>query len=175
MLRATSFLLLLLALIHTAAASAHVVAQPSFIATGESSTVRLTGPNERDQPMTGFSVTVPSGVEIVHAHPVDGWSETTHGRTATWTGGSLASRSEETFRIGLEASVEPGTVALEIEQLYDGGEIVRWPVSLTVVPPPEGASQNLGLAAAVGLIGLLVVVAVVVLSWWRRSGSLQER
>ena len=157
------------ALVLAASASAHVVAQPSYIATGESSTLELRGPNERDAPMTGFSVSVPSGVEILHAHPVDGWEEAIEGQTATWNGGSLAANSEQTFRLELETSVEPGIVALEVEQLYDGGEVVRWPVSLTVVPSAESPSQNLGLAAVVGLIGLLAVAAVAVLAWRRRA------
>ncbi len=138
---------------------------------GESSTLELRGPNERDAPMTGFSVSVPNGLEILHAHPVDGWEEAIEGQTATWNGGSLAANSEETFGIELEASVEPGVVQLEAEQLYRTGDAVRWPVSLTVIPGSDTPSQNLGLAAVVGLIGLLAVAAVVVLAWRRRAES----
>jgi hypothetical protein len=60
---------------------------------------------------------------------------------------------------------------LEAEQLYRTGDVVRWPVSLTVIPGSDTPSQNLGLAAVVGLIGLLAVAAVVVFAWRRRAES----
>jgi HAMP domain-containing protein len=44
-----------------------------------------------------------------------------------------------------------------------------------VVPAEESASQNLALAAVVGLIGLLVVGAVAMLAWRRRTEPLQEK
>ena len=65
---------------------------------------------------------------------------------------------------------------LETELLYDDGGVVRWPVPITVLPPAEEASQDLALAAVVGLIGLLVVGAVAMLAWRRRTAStLQEK
>ena len=54
---------------------------------------------------------------------------------------------------------------LETELLYDDGGVVRWPVPMTVTPAAESSSQNLALAAVVGLIGLLVVAAVAMLAW----------
>jgi hypothetical protein len=44
-----------------------------------------------------------------------------------------------------------------------------------VTPATEGSSQNLALAAVVGLIGVLVVAAVAMLAWRRREPSLQEK
>ena len=59
---------------------------------------------------------------------------------------------------------------LETELLYESDGVVRWPVPITVLPAEEGASQNLALAAVVGLIGVLVVGAVAMLAWRRRLG-----
>ncbi len=125
--------------------------------------------------MTGFSITVAPGLEIEHAHAAEGWSEQAGGLTASWRGGSLAPGEEESFGMTIKADAEPGVLLLEAEQSYDGGEVVRWPVMITVLPSDESPSQNLVLAGAVGLIGLLVVAAVAIISWRRRERSLQEK
>ncbi len=155
-------------------ASAHVVAMPPFVAAGGDATISLSAPNERSEPMTGFTVTVPSGFAIFDAH-APGWTATVEGSTATWTGSTLSAGAEAEFVVQIEGPPEPGPAELEAEQLYPGGEIVRWPVALTVVPAAESPSQNLALAAAVGLIGLLVVAGIVAVAWWRRGRLLQER
>ena len=160
------------ALAVVAPAAAHVVVSPAFVQSGGTGTVDLTGPNERDVPMTGFSVSVPGGLEIVHAHGPVGWAASVVGRSATWRGGSLAPGDEATFGIVLEVSAEPGTVELEAVQRYADG-VVRWPVSLTVTPAAESPSQNLALAGVVGLIGVLVLAAMGALAWRRRADSLR--
>jgi hypothetical protein len=150
-------------------AAAHVVAAPAFVASGSSGSVTFSGANERDVPMTAFALTVPAGLEIAHAHELEGWDETVDGSTATWRGGPLAPTEEIAFGITLDADVEPGVVELQAVQRYpDGGE-VSWPVALTITPAEESPSQNLALAGVVGLIGLLLVVAVAMLAWRRRS------
>ena len=123
--------------------------------------------------MTSFAVTVPTGFEIRHAHGGEGWSATIDGSTATWTGGSIAARSTTTFGVVLKADRSPGAVALQAEEGYGGGEVVRWPVALTVVPGAASPSQNVALAVVVALLGMLMVMAVVVLAWRRRT--LQEK
>jgi hypothetical protein len=154
-----------------ASGAAHVIPFPSFIPAGESQLVELSFPNERDRTMVGFSVAAPSGVEIVHAHTAEGWQETFDGSKATWRGGSLAPEAATTFSVELRAETEPGPVELEAEQLFDDDARVDWPVALTVTPATEPPSQNLALAGVVGLVGLLVVAAVVALAWRRRAGS----
>jgi hypothetical protein len=149
-------------------AAAHVFGSPQFIPSGSTETITLDVPNERPEPMTGFVVKAPPGLEIEHAHPADGWTEEITGSTATWSGGPLAHLALTKFLISLKATAAPGPVALETELTYDSGAIVRWPVSLTVVPANEN-SQNVALAAVVGLIGLLVVGAVTMLAWRRRT------
>ena len=109
------------------------------------------------------------GLVIEHAHPVDGWDATSDDSIATWTGGSLAPDAEETFGITLAADAEPGILELTAEQLYSDGAVVPWRVAIQVLPEEESPSQNLALAGVVGLIGVLLVVAIAMLAWRRRS------
>jgi uncharacterized protein YcnI len=162
-------------LVFAGSASAHVIAMPTYIPSKGSEAIILEVPNERPDPMTSFVVNVPSGIEIEHAHPADGWSESVEGATARWTGGSLPARTQVDFRLTLKADVEPGAVALDAEQLYGDGGVVTWPVSITITPPTESPSQNLALAGVVGLIGVLVVAAITMLAMRRRSPPVQER
>jgi hypothetical protein len=158
------------ALLLAGTASAHVFGNPQFIPSGSTETIRFDVPNERSEPMTGFVVKAPAGLVIEHAHPSEGWTETLAGSTATWRGGPLAQFASASFGVSLKATAPPGPVALETEQTYDSGAVVGWPVSMTVVPANEN-SQNLALAAVVGLVGLLVVVAVAMLAWRRRTAA----
>ena len=150
-------------------ASAHVIATPTYVASGSSQSIEFSGPNERTKPMTAFSLSVPAGLEIEHAHPVDGWTEESTASTATWTGGSLAPREDIPFRVALKAIADPGVLQVQAKQRYPDGGIVSWPVAITVLPAKASPSQNLALAGVVGLIGVLVVVAVAMLAWRRRS------
>lgn len=158
----------IVALLVVPLARAHVVAMPGFLPSQGTKSISLDVPNEREQPMTSFVVTAPSGLAILHAHSVAGWEEEATDSTATWTGGSLAANAAETFGVALEADVDPGIVELEAEQRYGDGGVVKWPVSLTVTPAEDTPSQNLALAGVVGLIGLLVVGAVAMLALRRR-------
>jgi uncharacterized protein YcnI len=157
------------ALVLAAPAAPHVVAMPAFLPSGSSESISFSGPNERDAPMTAFSLTVPDGLVIEHAHEVDGWSESLEGSTATWTGGSLAPDVEETFGATIDAEAEPTALRVTAEQRYDDGSVVTWPVALTITPAEDTPSQNLALAAVIGLLGLLVVAAIAMLAWRRRS------
>ena len=163
-----------LALAFASSAAAHVVSTPAFLSAGASGTLSLTVPNERDEPMNGFAVTVPSEFRIVHAHPASGWDQAAEGSTATWTGGSLAPSSETTFALELEAPTEPGPARLEAVQRYADGDVVTWDVDLTVTPESEPPSQNLGWALLTAVIGLTVIIAVGV-ALLRRTRSLQEK
>ena len=164
------------ALVFIAPAAAHVTVVPQFLGTGDAATLSLTGPNERDEPMTGFAISVPRGFRLVAAHSPAGWSAIVQERRATWSGGSLPSGTEATFHVELEASSPPGPAELQVEQRYAGGEVVRWPIALTVTPSGgDEPSQNLGWGLVTGLVGLLVTVGVVVVGWVRRNRSLQEK
>jgi uncharacterized protein YcnI len=163
------------ALLFLGSASAHVFPTPQFLPSQSTESVTLEVPNERNVPMTGFVVNAPAGLEIEHAHPADRWVEEFDASSARWSGGPLPALTTAKFGISLKAEKEPGEAVLETELLYDDGGVVRWPVPITVLPPEEEASQNLALAAVVGLIGLLVVGAVAMLAWRRSTGSLQEK
>ena len=159
------------ALLLAAPAAAHVVASPTFLPSKSSESISLEVPNERFDPMTSFTVSAPDGLEIEHAHPVDGWDGTVEDGAATWTGGSLAATTTATFGVTLKANVDPGVVTLDAKQGYDSGAVVEWPVALTVTPAEQSPSENIALAGVVGLIGVLVVVAVAVLALRRRSSA----
>jgi uncharacterized protein YcnI len=156
------------ALVFAGTASAHVIAMPTYVASGSSQAIIFSGPNERKRPMTSFALTAPAGVEIVHAHPIDGWTEVSTKSTATWTGGSLAPRADIPFRVTLKATADPGVLQVKADQRYPDGGIVSWPVAITILPPKASPSQNLALAGVVGLLGILVLVAVGMLAWRRR-------
>jgi len=158
-----------LVLVLAAPAAAHVVASPTFLPSKGSESISFEVPNERDDPMTSFTLTPPDGLEIEHVHPADGWNVgLVDGTTAMWSGGSLAASTTATFGVTLRADVDPGVVTLQAKQLYDSGAVVEWPVELTVTPAEASPSENLALAGVVGLIGVLVVVGIVVLALRRR-------
>jgi uncharacterized protein YcnI len=159
----------LTALAASGTASSHVVATPTFLATGSAKSITFTAPNERDAPMTGFSITVPPGVEIEHVHEVAGWSGSLVGSTATWTGGSVAPGAEVSFGSTLVADAEPGLVEVIARQRYGDRGVVRWSVPLSINPADESPSQDLALAGVIGLIGVLLVLVIAMLAWRRRS------
>ena len=163
----------LFGLVAAGTASAHVVATPGFLPSGSSESITFSGPNERDDPMTGFTLSVPAGLEIEHAHEVTGWDESADASTVTWNGGPLSTDAELGFGMTLKADAEPGVVELQAQQLYADGSVVSWPVALTITPAKESSSQNLALAGVVALIGVLAAVAVAMLARRRRTGSAQ--
>ena len=118
--------------------------------------------------MTEFTVTAPPGLAIEHAHPVDGLDRSVEGATATWTGGSLAARSDGDVRGDPEGGREPGLVELRTRAALRRRRRRHVARALTVMPAAESPSQNLALAGVVGLIGVLVVVAIAMLAWRRR-------
>ncbi len=162
------------ALAVAAPAGAHVIASPTFLYAGETATIELSVPNERDAPMTGFVVTVPPEIEVVGAAEVEGWAGNVEGQVVTWSGGSLPAKLAETFGLTIRPTGEPGAVELDSEQRYPDGK-VPWPVSLTVVPgsSTSGSNASSGSAPVVILlagIGILVAAGVGALAWRRRAG-----
>jgi hypothetical protein len=167
---------LLCALWAAAPAAAHVIASPAFLAQGSTQTIELSAPNERDAPMTAFTVTAPEGIEIASAEESVGWEAVVEGKTATWSGGSLPPALSETFGLQLRATAKPGPAELEAEQLYADGK-VRWPVSLTIVPATGSSSSGSSwlVIGAIVAVGGLVTAAIALLAWRQRKGQLQER
>src|SRR5919106_4387317 len=86
-------------------ASAHLSAEPAFLAVGSKQRIVLTVHNDRDATMTGFRLTVPKGFRIHGTGGDESWNEAVGGAgaTATWTGGSLAAFRPTTFEVDVEA------------------------------------------------------------------------
>jgi len=150
-------------------AAAHVIPQPSFVETQSVATLALEGPNERDEPMTGFRLRMPSGITILSVRDHSGWTEAIEDGEVVWADGSLAPGASETFHVELEAPDEPGALTLDAEQLYAGGEVVRWDVSLTVVPGPDEASGSAGWALGIAAAFLVITSAIVLVAWRGRN------
>ena len=140
---------------------------PQSFRTGLVTTLDFAVPNERPEPMSGMTISVPAGFRVVQAHPTAGWSATVEGSTSTWRGGPLAHLAIETFRLDVDVTSDPGPVTLDTVQLYPSGTTVHWPATLTVVPGPAGEqSQSFGwglIAALVG-VGLVVISGVALLA-----------
>jgi len=162
------------ALVLAAPAGAHVIASPTFLFAGETRTLELSVPNERDATMTGFVVTAPPGLEIVDAAEVEGWLANVEGQVATWSGGSLPAKLAETFGLTIRPTGEPGAVEFDAEQRYADGT-VHWPVSLTIVPSSGDASSDSGgsglLLGAIVAVGVVVSAGIGLLAWRRRSAA----
>jgi uncharacterized protein YcnI len=156
-------------LVASGSAAAHVFVLPPFLESGTSSSITFSGRNERAEPMTAFDLTVPDGFTIEHAHEVEGWDESVDGSTASWSGGPLAPNADLEVGMTLRADVDPGVVELRADQRYADGDVVTWPVALTVTPGADSPSQNLAIAGVVALIGVLAVVAIALLAWRRRT------
>jgi hypothetical protein len=161
------------ALVFAATAGAHVISMPSYVQGGETSSVLLSVPNERSKPMRAVTITVPRGFRIASARSVAEWNASVQGRTATWSGGALPVAVTAHLTLDLEAPEKPGVVTLLAKESYTDGA-VRWPVTLTVIPGKE-ASQNLGAALVVGILGLLAITGLALLFGRRRTRSLQEK
>jgi hypothetical protein len=152
-------------------AAGHPIPTPSFVTAGQPETVTFVLHNERAEPMTGLAVTVPSELRVREAvSPGEGWSGSVDGRKTTWTGGTLPAGATSSFSLVLEATGEPGSLTLEAAQLYPGGDRVRWPVVLTILPGAEGSGGGSSSAALlVAGIGLLLAAGLLVVLWLRRS------
>ena len=106
----------------------------------------------------------PLGLVIHHANPVAGWTSPSTDATVRRGPAGRCAPSKERFAILLKADVDPGLVQLDAKQLYDDGNVVSWPVQITVLPAAKSPRQNLALAGVVALIGLLTIAAIFMLA-----------
>jgi uncharacterized protein YcnI len=149
---------------------------PPFLYAQGRQTLALSAPNERNAPMTGFRATVPDGLRVLRADPESGWKSTVEGTTATWTGGASGPGDAPTFVLELAARAQPGPAELQAVQEYPDGSVVRWPVSLTIVPgdvSEAGQVDRWKILVFVGSLGLLVF-GTIVFAARRRRRPLQE-
>ena len=125
-------------------------------------------PNERREPMSGVTVSLPAGLRVVRAHPAAGWKATLEDSTATWRGGPLPHLAIETFRLDVDVSAPPGPVTLNTRELYPSGAKVDWPATLTVIPGPDVEQSDgvgWGWIVAIAGVGLIFVAGLAVLAW----------
>ena len=169
-----------LALVLSGPAGAHLSVEPGSIEEGGKQRLVLTVHNDRDEPMTGFTLRAPAGVLILGTGGASGWNEVVDdtGESATWSGSTLAPNTPVTLEVDLEAAtVEPGPAELQGDQLYADGQSVRWPVTLTVLPAggavDGGAIDGTAIAILSG-IGLILVATLLLVARQRRR-PLQER
>ena len=161
------------ALALVAPAAAHVTITPAGVAAYHTEKFTLTSPNERGAPMTGFTLTVPKGFDIVEAGHQTTWHPVVSGSKVTWSGGSLPPNTTAAFDVKLKAPATPGAVRFEAKQDYRDGAVVRWPVAFTVTPGTH-PSQHLGRAALAAAVGLVATVLFVLVAWRRRGRLVDE-
>ena len=109
MLRPATVAVAIAALVVPTPAWAHVTVVPPFVAADSTARLSVTGPNEREEPMTAFEVSVTSDFVIVRALPAGDWDSRVRGGKAIWTGGSLAEGDQVEFDVtrgpkGLQAA-----------------------------------------------------------------------
>ena len=150
----------LLALVLPATAAAHVTVLPTFLEAGKRTTLEFTGPNERaPHVVTRVTVTFPEGIRLSRAEATPGWTLTTSGSTAVWTGGRTLPSTVGVFRVAAETSDEPAGVTLRAVQRYDDGASVRWTIPFTILPAANPPKEHLLPALLAGVVGLVVIVA----------------
>jgi uncharacterized membrane protein len=167
--------LLVLALVAAPSARAHVSVTPGLLVTGGTETIVLTVHNDRRQPMTGFELTVPAGFAVAAPAAPEGWSGEVGGRVARWSGGELAPDAPVSFEVSVAAPAVTGPAELRAGQVYANGDVLEWPLSLTVAPGEESSSESIGILAIVAVLVVLALVTVAFVFLRRRRGSLQER
>jgi uncharacterized protein YcnI len=156
---------LVAALVAVPASPAHVTVTPAFLAAGESGVLSFEAPNERDEPMTALALSLPDGLRVSRGDQPEtpGWQLEAGGSRAVWTGGAVPAAEVVVFALRADASGEAGAVAIEAEQRYASGAVVRWTPAFTILPG-AGPSQHLGRALVAAAVGVVVVVGSLLLA-----------
>ena len=159
-----------------APASAHIGVTPGLLVVGDTQTLTLTVHNDLDRPMTGLSVSAPTGVRVGLGDVRTEWEAIVEDDTATWTGGPLAANTGTTFEVELavDAATPAGPVQLRAEQLSGRGTL-PWPISVTVDSGARRvlAATHLGDRREDWLCSRLSGIALIALR--RRARTLQEQ
>ncbi len=159
----------LIALVYTAAASAHARVSPAVSLSRELQLYSLAVPTEKSNLTTSKIVlTVPKGFGIDSFVPSPGWhrvvQQTGSGDSAvitkvTWTGGRVPTGDDSLFQF-LAQPASSGTYTFQVEQTYSDGSIVNWagPETSDAPAPTIVAKSSLG----GGGTSTLAIVALVV-------------
>jgi uncharacterized protein YcnI len=137
MLRITTLLAALTALVLASAAGAHVTVNPGTAKAGSFARFAIRVPNERPRAATTrLTVQLPAGLEFVSFQVKPGWRRTVTMQgsriaTVTWTATSSSARIRpgEFDEFGLSARVpnrRGGVLVFPSLQRYSNGETVRW-------------------------------------------------
>ena len=157
-------------------ASSHIGVTPGLLVVGDTQTLTLTVHNDLDRPMTGLSVSAPSGVRIGLGDVGNKWEAVIDKQTATWTGGPLAANTGARFEVVLAVGPETpvGPAQLRAKQLYPGGGSLPWPIPVTVIPADDESSQRLTWAI-VGALALGATAGIGLIALRRHARTLQEQ
>ncbi len=166
----------LIALVYTAAASAHARVSPAVSLSRELQLYSLAVPTEKSNLTTSKIVlTVPKGFGIDSFVPSPGWhrvvQQTGSGDSAvitkvTWTGGRVPTGDDSLFQF-LAQPASSGTYTFQVEQTYSDGSIVNWagPETSDAPAPTIVAKSSLGgggtptlaiVALVVGALGIVL-------------------
>jgi uncharacterized protein YcnI len=155
----TSPLMIVLLLLFSGIASAHVVVNPENAIKGTFQEFTVRVPNEKDIPTVKVELDVPPAVAISQFHPVPGWkydlAKDSNGKITkiTWTstGDGIAGSQFEKFTIAGLISKDATSIDWKAHQTYKDGSIVDWvgtdtsdnpaPVT-TVIPVPANATVS---------------------------------
>lgn len=114
-----------------ATAFAHVVVTPKQVGVAAFQTFTTSVPNEKDQPMIGLKVIIPSGVGEVTPTVKNGWQVSTKksGENVTeidWTGGAVPAGLRDDFTFSAQAPAKASTLNWKAYQTYEDGTVVAW-------------------------------------------------
>lgn len=116
-------------------AFAHVIVYPNQAGVAATQDFTISVPNERDIPVVGVRLVLPSGLIDVSPNTTPGWKITTKskgtGASATlseidWTNGSIPVGQREEFIFQAQVPPEPTTLAWKAYQKYSDGTVVSW-------------------------------------------------
>lgn len=123
---------MLLALIVSASAYAHVSVRPREAAPGATQQYTLRVPNEKSIATVRVEAEFPANVEILSVEPKDGWKvelkKNDSGRivAAAWSGFSLAPHEIGELHISAKNPPDEGTLVWKVVQVYEDGTRSEW-------------------------------------------------
>lgn len=133
---------------------AHEEISPATIPTGRANFVTLLAANEESTALTKLTLTAPDGVTFGDAtRQPAGWTAEKSKTAITWTGGSLAPASFDTWGVEVNAVNQPGPLRFRVSSGVAGGETSSANIEITAVAPGIGAPTTVAPAGTVTTTG----------------------
>jgi uncharacterized protein len=159
-------------------AFAHVTVSPSRVEAGER-TLTFTVPNEfvgaegRSR-IDKVVIEAPAGVALGNVQAKPGWTAVVHGRTATWSGGSIRFRRYDTFGLDVEMpDLASDLVFRATEGFAVPRHVERYPVSVSLgAEPSSKGDHDLAITAfvvALAAAGLAAASFFFAIARWLRG------